>query len=410
MSKLAEHDKTLLNELSSYPSMQSFAAHNESLPKPPRCIVTRPQVSPREVPSSQELDRSELIDNQLSPNKGALLLLSGVTVEEGTNGHDSIDGNNDTTQESPQTQIGVPEALQGINLALIESRADLIKALTQRLPLNEYNLPRFIYRSDLLDWRLFYNDPTVSNNSAESTASRLHDMEEALQAATIRLSYDQGFPALPNGVALWARLSYEPEEHYAAFTEYCTMAGARNLAKLLQAPLDTILHWYNEDYWAIRVKCYDMMSVIHAAKVREQRILACVDNHYLRAERVLKKLDDISSEVAWESLANDPEKFVNVMDKVIKLQRQVLGIMANNGSGSSQQAQLSSQTHTESVEFAMKKLVNPSELKLRKDNEGFDIRKLLQDPDSLASAQDLVIRMTRTLETTQNEFSSVDMD
>src|SRR5262245_2129007 len=50
-----------------------------------------------------------------------------------------------------------PRALQGLNLtsSAITCRADLTAALSQNLPTNELQLPRIIYRADLLDWRLF---------------------------------------------------------------------------------------------------------------------------------------------------------------------------------------------------------------------------------------------------------------
>jgi hypothetical protein len=364
---------SLLEGLASYES-QSTARMGEVLPLPPRLLTA--------VGSAPDGQQGLHNTNENLP-----------AAEPGQ-------GRSDIQQPPGRLLPQPPTALRGINLSAIESRADLIRELTLGLPQNEFHLPRIIYRADILDWRLFALTEAEAKAKAEAEAedfdpellrARYETMQEYLDAATLYLSYAEGFPALPTGEPLWARMPFEDNDRYAAFTEYCHLPGARQTIKLSnQWPHDQVLQWFHEDYWSLRARCYDMMAAIHAAKMREQRIMACEDNHFLEAERIFARLQSLAAEVDWDLLKEDPAEYVAVMERVAKLQRMSLGL----GSGATQQGKDISH---ESIEVTMRRVAQPNALTTREDS-GFDVKQLLRNPEALASAQELVVRMQRTLE------------
>jgi mannose/fructose/N-acetylgalactosamine-specific phosphotransferase system component IIB len=298
-------------------------------------------------------------------------------------GESSSTGLSSSDTVSTGVEVALPVALRGGDLDQINSRADLMALLTQNLPLNELGLPKIIYRADLLDWKLFQGGSPSGTDPTE----RYRTMQQYLDCATLYLAYNEGFPALPTGEPLWARLPFEPEEHYSAFTDYCTIPGQRQVAKILKYPMDHVLQWFHEDYWSIRVKCYDMLNTIHAAKVREQRLLACEDSHYLKAEKLINKLEDHFAQLNWDSLHNDPKAYVDVLEKLVKLQRLALG----QGSQANEKKELKSET----IEVTMRKMAAPNLLEDKNGDGGIDVRQLLRNPDALASAQELIIKMSR---------------
>jgi hypothetical protein len=256
--------------------------------------------------------------------------------------------------------------------------------LASNLPLNEMGLPKIIYRADLLDWKLFQGNTPLGVDPTE----RYRTMEQFLEIATLYLSYSEGFPALSTGEPLWAKLPFEPAEHYSAFTDYCTLPGQRQVAAIHGRPLDQLLQWYHEDYWAIRVKCYDMLNAIHHAKVREQRLLKAESYHWKRTEVMLQKMEDNFEGINWEALKAEPEKYVATMERLIKLQRLALG----QGS----QANDKKEVKAESLEVTMRKIAQPNLVEDARGDGGIDVRQLLRNPEALASAQELIIRMSKT--------------
>ncbi len=161
-----------------------------------------------------------------------------------------------TCPQSPRSQESIQiEALRGLQL---------------EMPLNDFNLPVGIYRTDLLPFHDYRSpgQPASSASSAEITQdpeSRTTDIElgtseesedildgsqdgssavapqvrpssttlveyriagfpaEALSRAFVPLQYDEGFPAFENGSPFWGRLEYEPIDAFQAFQRYLEM-------------------------------------------------------------------------------------------------------------------------------------------------------------------------------------------
>lgn len=303
----------------------------------------------------------------------------------------------------------IPAALSGCDLRNIESRADLLRELTLRLPINDFGLPRWIYRGDLLDINIFTDRGYAEGSLA--LAAQYVEMQNYLDVALIHLDYSQGFPVLPDGQPLWARLTNEPLERFQAFTDYTTQPGTRALHKLTtlpppSKPLETLIAWFHEDYWTIRAKCYDLSHAVFQAKIREQRILGCEDKHYLIAERLVAKLTILEESIEWDLLKNEPEKYVKVMQTAINLQRQALGLLTTT---TGRQNDGGTTARTESIEMIMRRATAP-EVKMVRDQRAEDpaqqvsVRSLLKNPEALASAQELIIRMSQTTITSPPEL------
>lgn len=294
--------------------------------------------------------------------------------------------------EKPPEEV-VPPSLLGIDLDSIKSRAELLFNLVVNLPLNELNLPKYLYRADLLDFNLFRKPEEGKEKE------KYDELVSYLDAARLELHYHEGFPTLPGGDPLWARLPFESPEQHAAFLTYCEQPGARQINRLSipGQSLEQLTKWFHECYWGVRVKCYDMLHAIHAAKIREDRIFKCEDNHYLEADKLFKQLTAMQGDVAWASLAGDPKEYVAVLEKVVKLQRLALG---QSTMGAADKREIRSDT----VEAVMRKITAlPESQKVLEDatapikgmtEEGINIRKLLQNPGTLATAQELIIRMS----------------
>src|SRR6266404_2366557 len=352
----AQAREALIKTLTALES-QSTPREGQVLPAPPKSLVTR-------------IDR---------PND------FGITPHSA----DVVSTDHSIIEESVHTPL--PAALRGADLDKIETRADLMAILAVNLPLNEMGLPKIVYRADLLDWRLFCG----ASPSGSDVTERYKTLQQYLDMATLWLSYTEGFPTLPTGEPLWAKLPFEDAEHYQAFTDYCVIPGARQLAKLTRYPLDQLTAWYHEDYWGIRVKCYDMLNAIHAAKIREQRMLACEDDHYIQAEHMLNKMKEKLSEVNWDNLVEDPKQFVEVMEKIVKLQRVSLGLSSMGNADGKREVS------AESLEVTMRRIAQPNIVEVGGKAGGkdgsIDVKALLRNPEALASAQELIIRMSKTV-------------
>jgi hypothetical protein len=349
---------------------QSQPRYGEVLP-PPVTPITDPHTTPNGTNTTTTVQR-------VYEGRAAAIALSSGSSNDLS-----------SSDEGSTTFVLPPLALKNCNFDLIQTRTDLMRDLTANLPMNDLVLPKIIYRGDLIDWHLF-----VGNNNL--TQERVEHMQQFLDIATIHLQYSEGFPSLPSGEPLWARLPWESPTQYAAFTDYCVLPGARVTAKLTNhGSQEQILTFFHEFYWGIRARCYDMMASIHAAKKREQRILACEDDHYLQAENMLNRLKNMLPEVEWDQLKTEPEKFLNVMEKVIKLQRVALGLSSMGNVNDKRELK------SESLEIQLRK-ISSGDVALRgadaNDDNSIDMKSLLRDPSSLASAQELIIRMSKTLQ------------
>jgi hypothetical protein len=305
---------------------------------------------------------------------------------------------------NPTPTIRTP--LQRLDPKRIRSRAEFIKELSALLPTNDYNLPRYIYRSDLLDHTILLPLTTsspespcadaVTNLFGEPTTPTTLTPSEAndiLMSSIVPLDYNQGFPALPNGLPFWDKFDHEPANAFTCFANYLSIAGARTLsecAKLTGESAAVLYEWHNLYYWAFRARAYDMYRAAHQARLREARIFKTEDQHYLAAEglftSISNRLNSLTEE-DWQAI--DPDKLVNMLDKVAKLQRLSAGLSSTSGEPTK-----SAPTGV-SVEVEMRNIAQKSH-QAQLSDDSFDSALLLSDPDVLNTAQELIIKVGKS--------------
>ena len=223
--------------------------------------------------------------------------------------------------------------LHRINFAAIESRQQLMAELNAALPLNDFGLPRHFYRADLIDASHIVELARDRLGSTTSVLPRTGAPEifELLENAQVPLDYHHGYPTLRIGTPFWERLDYETVEAYGAFAHYLFQPGARTLTQgeLKAIPTEALTEWFHYYCWSHRARAYDMFRTTHQTRMRISRIMETEDDHYLMAQTALNKvkqqLNNVTQEV-WESM--DPDKLINMMEKLTKIQRVSAGLPA----------------------------------------------------------------------------------
>lgn len=312
--------------------------------------------APRENPNSPSNDQKKHAPTNANAN--ALVPLDGEILP------------------SAEQQRRTPSALRGTDLNEIQSRAQLIRALTENIPMNDYGMPTIIYRTDMLDHTVFQSD----------SDEKYRAMQEMLQASTIHINFDEGFPALPSGKPLWDQLEFEPNVAYTALLKYLEMPGARKLSLLAQVPPETAREWFHLYYWGLRAKAYDTFQVAHYERQREQRILNTTDKHFLESQALIDKVISLKNDLDWEAL-KDPEKWINVLEKLVKIQRVAIGLPAHGN------APAGSESKVQSLELIMRRIANRDGTGETQKAQDVDTSNILSSLDDIEAAQELIIRV-----------------
>lgn len=295
------------------------------------------------------------------------------------------DGQNQNQNQNQTQEIAfrVPNALRGIDLSSITSRAQLLCSLTNNIPQNEYNLPRFIYRPDLLDHHLFSaqknEDPLLENE-------RFREMQDQLDSATIKLDFYEGFPSI-DGSPIWQKLPFESPTDFDVFERYTKIPGARQLGNIVNTSsnggptLQEAQELYHLYFWGFRTLAHDTFAIAHYQRLKQQRILSTDNVHFLEAEKLLSNLQAHFNEINWE-LVKDPQVFVTILEKVTKLQRMALG----------QSATGEKTAQTPSLELIMRNLTAGQENLKPQESSQKGAMEILSDPTLTDKAQELIIR------------------
>jgi hypothetical protein len=296
-----------------------------------------------------------------------------------------------TPPQKPQPRpVGTPSELSStlagpvrtIMYSLIHDRRTLLDQLVKTIPLNPYGLPEFIYRPDLLDPARFDHFPT--NEEARA-------LQEVLGSAIINLTYQEGFPALPSGLPFWANLEWEDHDGYKTFTEYLEQPGVRSLHALQGLPLDQGLDWFTLNYWSWRAKSFDLYQAAHEQRMRIRRILHTEGAHYELAEKLLKQVRGRVNSFTEDELDQiDPMSAVNMMEKLVRVQRISLGLAAagamDEGKGAAARQPLP-------IEQQMRKLTKDSQFEEQRRQDDTEIDILRDSPEALEMAQELILKL-----------------
>lgn len=269
--------------------------------------------------------------------------------------------------------------------------AKAVEQLSRGLPMNETSLPEYVFRADMLDPMILasavreFNSTTTSSVPAQAPVAGIEEANSMLEAAMLPLSYSEGFPALQSGMPFWNQLEFEPAEAFQAFIGYLELGGARSIAGMISYDMDDILEWFHVYFWAYRVKAYDMFKVVNHHRIKLSRMMLVEDDHFAKASRLMKKLDTYIGDITIDETNMTPDRAVAMLEKLVKIQRISVGLPAQGESKETNPTRRMQDT---------KQLMSEADADNHAVEEEDDSMDLLMDnPDSVDLAQELIIRM-----------------
>lgn len=321
---------------------------------------------------------------------GTFEVLPDVVVSEPGADSQASDTDLDATTSTQESQDVVSE-LRSIEL----TRDAAFRQVTSAAPTNDYGLPVFIYRPDLVPQNI----------------NQLDDSErmDILIGATIDIIYDEGFPTFIDGTAFWSQMSFEPDDAYTQFKAYLEQGNTQGIRRLedlfhsdgnedaallngaTRAGIKDAFIYYN---WVARCKAYDLFKVAAHHKLREKRILGITDQHFLQSETLLTRLNtyfekkDDEGEYVWLSELN-PKVALDFFDKLTRVQRTALGL------GSHGIAEDGGLSRNADVSVTLRQIAagaRDPNASGDADN-GADLSLLLSDPETAVMAQELIIKV-----------------
>ena len=315
----------------------------------------------------------------------------------------------EVVEQLPAEQISSPEvpggrvhSSQHSHAGRNLTREEVFRQVSTNAPNNEYGLPVFIYRPDLVP--------------AEILEMNEDERAQILTTATIDVVYDEGYPTFTNGMAFWSQMDFEPGDAYDLFRAYLEMGttyGARRLEDLFfdlhsgdQTPsvkaainngslrkiLKDCFTVYN---WTSRCKAYDLFQVAAHHKLRERRIISTTDRHFLEAEKLFTKVmsyfNDTTPDEDGKTWIDklDPKVAMDMIVKLSTMQRQSLGLSQHNphtGDDVSKHADVSVVLRQTAAAAQ-----DPGAM-ASGANDG-DLSVLLNDPALAGMAQELIIKV-----------------
>jgi hypothetical protein len=283
--------------------------------------------------------------------------------------------------------------LRSIDPDRLMAKWQLMEQLNSSLQLNEWDLPDYIYRADLLDHTLVADgmkrhlDPTTTAilSPTEGRSEGIQEIVAHINAARVELVYHEGFPALENGMPFWQQLPFETVEAYTAFTFYLEQGGARKMTDLIAWDLGEVKNWFHTYFWNFRVKAFDLYRSAHATRTKLTRMLSTEDDHFKLAAKLMQSLGTILEGPGFKDKleALDADKAIGVLEKLVKVQRISVGLPANG----STTADAAKPVAPPTTNIIMQQI---TEGHVRKE-ETNDFDMLTEDPALVEMAQNLII-------------------
>jgi hypothetical protein len=275
----------------------------------------------------------------------------------------------------------LPMLLRGVDLET-QSRVEFLRQLTPNVSLNDYGLPEFVYRADLINMAALVGE-------YDSPAERNRVILEMLENARTMLDFSQGFPCFANGLPVWHQWDNEPREAFEAFAAYLEQPGARRIVHDTLAPWhpETINEWFHVYFWALRAKSWDMYRTAHQQRLRARRIMETEDEHYDAARKMIQTVQDNFK--GRDLNVVDPDKLINMWEKLVKIQRVSAGLPALG-------EQKDPNLQPVQMDVAMKRMappVKPIE-EVPEDVQTQEEIDLYDDPKALEAAQELIVSVS----------------
>ena len=302
-----------------------------------------------------------------------------------------------------EVEVGVtnnPSEFTGVAIIALEisPRAQMIKDLASNIPHNDYGLPEYIYRVDML--------PSVEVWEQTDPRIRL----DVASSAEMELDYSQGFAALPTGDSFWSQLPYEGAADYEAFRHFLDMPRNRsdkgdnfkpvapvrqlNLLKPLTKKTSVeLLSLSYQYYWPERAKAFDLYMTASHIKSKELRQSSVENEQYERAGKFID-----FAEQFLDNVFADPEKFelspkeaMDLLFRMMQVQRLNVGLNPSGAHSGKDENRAPANANLEVIMRTIAK--NSGVISDEGKSQGNITQQLLQDPEALMQAQELIIRM-----------------
>lgn len=306
-------------------------------------------------------------------------------------------------------------AVRVMKVATLTPKAEMFKKLNEGIPNNDYGLPTYYYRADILSPELI--DPEHTSEDEQS---------DFLEAAIIDLDYSQGFPVTPTGEPFWGQLPYEPSEQYRAFIAFLELPtrGESNGGPQAVRQMHVLCTQLNTDtrqilessylyYWQVRARAYDLFKAASHAKLKERRLMSAEDEHYNMAAQYIAWANTFLTNAFQdpESAGLKPKDVMDLMHRMIQVQRLSAG--ASPFSQALNKNDTNPLPQNATLEVILRTLAQNSGL-ITTNTSAADAaaeqeatqedltKKLLQNPEMLQQAQELIIRVNTDGSRTRN--------
>ncbi len=239
--------------------------------------------------------------------------------------------------------------------------------------------------------------------------------QDVLDSAFVPLSYDEGYPALPDGQPFWNQLNFESDEAFQRFCEYVELGKKefRILPNIAKGPADlqSLIQYSSFYYWPHRSRCYDLFFAASKKREREFLIYDLELSHLKEAQTLRKKITEYMETTEFMDMMT-PMVAVNLLKLTWQMERASAGLPANgpsNGGFGNKGKGEGELPESSSLELVMRTMIN-KERAIMPDqaDKGKTINpdgtisdpardfhdKLLQSPDIAVLAQELIFKIT----------------
>lgn len=283
-------------------------------------------------------------------------------------------------EEADFRQVANPTNI--VVLPINATHGEIIQHLSNTIPTNDYGLPLYFIRSDMLDWTQIEAYGHVDYNQIESACELLE--------------YADGFPTLKKGSPFWTQLNHEPYEDHILFKRFLDLDEAEgirlldSLALQESVPLERLRETSLTYYWSARARSYDLFVVAAEAKRREVRTRKTEDSHFTLAGGIIETVvARINSEPDLIKKMDAKDLF-DLFEQMVKVQRLSLGLTGAQASTNQNMPMAGS-----SVEVILRQLTK--NIGLSGDAQGNiheRLKLLMGNEETALMAQELVIRAT----------------
>lgn len=282
-------------------------------------------------------------------------------------------------EQARESNQGLTEYARSQRIILPEgaTKAVAMREINKSIPCNEYGLPTFFYRSDLMPYEL----GTLTQAEVDN--------------CVVRLSYDDGYPTFNDGHLFWQQLPAESFADFLLFQRYLDQAmelGLRQIQLLAmdnQVSLEKVNALSHEYCWAPRAKAYDLFKVAADRKKRELRSRNLEDHHYNIAEDLLSTLKAKLADTGDIFKDLSGKELLECLRLLINIQRVSNGLPQNGNAGAV--------PFNPDAALGGKELMEEITKGLDRSDAGLglnhNLQELLKDPNFAFEAQSIILRV-----------------